>query len=238
MSPKAKSVFILGSRLDEVGWKEIDLFCTEALSGNTYRYIVTINGEIALKAEKNMRLQQAINEADLVIPDTTNIVWAGRKRGLKLDNPTPGADLIFHFCEIAQSLDKSIFLLGSKEGVAKKAGERLQKMYPGLMLAGISSANPDNLQVVEEIKRLKPDILVVAYGAPKQEIWMQTHRNLPCKLVAGLGGTLDMVSGNLPRAPRWLRAIHMEWLWRLILQPSRIGRIWQSLVVFPLKTLL
>jgi N-acetylglucosaminyldiphosphoundecaprenol N-acetyl-beta-D-mannosaminyltransferase len=130
-----------------------------------------------------------------------------------------------------------MFLLGSRGDTAARAGEILLKKFPGLKIVGSSNADPDDQYVIKQLQELRPDILVVAYGAPKQEIWMSTHQDLPIRLVAGLGGTLDMITGTLPRAPKFFRVVHFEWLWRLVLQPKRFKRIFQALLVFPYKVL-
>ncbi len=239
MSTNAESIEILGVRVDRVGWSQIEQFCREALQGNLPKQIVTLNGEFVLDAQKNPEFKTAINEADLVIPDSTNIVWASRlKTKRPLTEVTAGSELVEHLATIAAQNQASIFLLGAQPGIAEAAGRTLAQKYPGLRIAGTSSANPSETSVIEEIKATGADIVLVAYGAPAQELWIKQHKEgTGAKILVGIGGTFDMLAGRLPRAPKWLRQLHLEWLWRLLIQPSRFGRTWRSVVTFPLKVL-
>jgi N-acetylglucosaminyldiphosphoundecaprenol N-acetyl-beta-D-mannosaminyltransferase len=236
---QSSSVTILGCRIDNVDWADIDTFCRQALTESTPQHIVTINGEQILAAEQNNDYRVALNSADLIIPDSTNVSWVSRWKGSGLKAITPGSDLTLRLAKLAAELDKSIFLVGSKPGVAAEAAKALQQHYPGLKIAGTSSANPSDQTVISEINKSRADIVLVAYGAPAHDLWIQKHKIATgAKILVGVGGTFDMLAGNLPRAPRFMRSLHLEWLWRLILQPSRIGRIWNAVVVFPLKAIL
>ena len=133
---------------------------------------------------------------------------------------------------------ESVYLLGAKEGIAATAANLLQKSIPNLKIAGTSSKDPNDPNVIYDIRESGADIVLVAYGPPKQEIWIAKNKEKTgAKILVGVGGTFDMIAGVLPRAPKLMRALHLEWLWRLILQPSRIGRIWSAVVVFPLKAI-
>lgn len=235
MPPKSETS-IFGVTLDRLSWPELDEYCHKALLENSPKHIVTANGEILLKAHDSESYREILNSADLVIPESTNVSWVLALKGSPVRNITSGADLVDHLARIAAEGKKSIFLLGGKEGVATKAGEKLRKLNPGLKIAGSSSANPDNLEVLKQIKESNTDIVLVAYGAPKQEEWIARHKNkLSAKILVGIGGTFDMLAGATPRAPKFFRYLHLEWLWRLILQPNRLGRILRALVVFPVK---
>ena len=234
----AKSVRILGVRVDNVDWSDVTDFCRDALNQSSPRQIVTVNGEFILEAQKNHEFREIINNADLVIPDSTNVVWVSRILGTPLRAITPGSDLVCELSDLAAKDGHSIFLLGGQEGIAHKAGERLQQINPGLKITGTSHADPDDPYVLKHIRDSGADIVIVAYGSPRQEEWIGQHKNeLGAKILVGIGGTFDMLAGVTPRAPRVLRALHLEWLWRLILQPRRFGRIWKALVIFPLKAI-
>lgn len=231
-------VNILGFGIDSVNWADIEQLARDALNQSQPKHIVTINGEIILQALKNPDLAAAIKAADLVIPDSTNVVWVARWKGTPLKMITPGSDLVWHLCRIAASSGKSVFLLGAKEGIAAKAAEILLKSIPKLKIAGTSSKDPSDPNVVYDIRESEADIVLVNYGAPAQELWIAKYKQeTGAKILVGVGGTFDMIAGVLPRAPKLLRALHLEWLWRLILQPSRIKRIWNAVVVFPLKAI-
>lgn len=231
-----KSISILGCRIDVVTWPDIDQFCRTALTGSQARQIVTINGEIILQAEQQPDLKEAINQADLVIADSTNVIWVSQLKGRGLPARTPGSDLVNRLAQLATETGQSIFLLGGRPGIAERAGKNLQTKFPGLKIAGTSYADPNQLEVVQVIKKSGAAIVLVGYGAPKQELWIKQHKVATgAKLLVGVGGTFDMLAGLLPRAPEFLRALHLEWLWRLFLQPSRLGRILRAVVVFPIR---
>ena len=122
---------------------------------------------------------------------------------------------------------KRVFLLGAKPGVADAAGEKLRERFPGLVIAGTNDGYfQDDDPVVEKINAVQPDLLLVCLGAPKQELWMQ--RNAPrlrVGLMAGLGGSLDVFAGNVKRAPKFFQKLGLEWFYRLIKEPKRIGRM-------------
>lgn len=229
---------IFGITIDRLSWTELDKYCQQALLEDSPKHIVTANGEILLKASESNPYRNTLISADLVIPESTNIAWVLALKGKPVKQITSGADLVSHLARIAAESQKSIFLLGGREGIAFKAGERLQQINPGLKIAGCSSADPDNLDILKHIKGSGADIVLVAYGAPKQEEWIAENKDkLDAKILVGIGGTFDMLAGVTPRAPQLLRTLRLEWFWRLILQPSRFGRIWRAVVIFPLKAL-
>ena len=233
------AVNILGVKINIVDWRAIDVFCRSALIQAASKVITTINGEIILIATKNSEYKKVLNKADLAIPDSTNVVWVGRLKGYKFGSPTPGSELLSRICKIAQETNKSVFFLGGIENVAEITADIMSKKYPNLEVVGVSNANPTDLKIADHIRRKNPDIVFVAYGAPKQELWIDENKEkITAKIMVGVGGTFDMISGKLPRAPRWMRKAHLEWLWRLLLQPKRIIRAFKAVIIFPLKALL
>ena len=224
--------------IDRLSWAELDEYCRKALLEDTPRHIVTANGEILLQAADDKNYANILRRADLVIAESTNVALVARWKGRPVREVTAGADLVNHIAEVAINNQKSIFLLGSREGIAAKAGERLQQLHQGLKISGCSSADPNDPDILKYIKDSGADILLVAYGSPKQEQWIAEHKDeLGAKILVGIGGTFDMLAGAMPRAPLWVRKFRLEWLWRVILQPSRFARIWRAVVVFPLKAI-
>ena len=228
------STQILGVRVDIVDWGNIRKICRQFLVQDQPRQIVTVNGEFILAAQKNPTFRDIINSADLVIADSTNVVWAARifaHPGLKI---TPGSELVEHLAKLAISQGHGLFLLGGQEGIAKRAAIKLVEKHPGLRIDGTSAANPDDQTTVRIIKRSGAKIVLVAYGQPHQESWIAKHKNgTGARILVGVGGTFDMLAGRFPRAPQPLRLLHLEWLWRLLLQPSRWRRVWRAVIVFP-----
>lgn len=148
-----------------------------------------------------------------------------------------GASLFLDIAQVAAKKGWRVFLLGAGEGVAEQAQKKLQKMYPQLQVVGAYAGSPkeeDEQEVIQKINNVSPDILFVAYGAPKQELWI--HRNLfeipSVKMAMGIGGAFDMVAGVVKRAPKFMRSLGLEWLWRLFRQPTRAGRIFNATIRF------
>lgn len=200
--------------------------------------IVTANPEMIVEAQKDAELREIINNADIVIPDGTGIVIASKIIFPKnsLAQKITGIDLLY---EIAEKFSDSykIFLLGGREGVAKLTAEKLKEKFPRVKIVGVfsgdSSEAGDNATVLA-VNAEKPDILFIAYGAPKQEKWIARNlKKMPSvRLAIGVGGAFDIISGRIKRAPRWMRNAGLEWLWRLIQEPRRIGRIYNATIKF------
>ena len=151
-----------------------------------------------------------------------------------------GVDLMEKICAMAGERGHSIFLLGASEGVAEKTAVKLIKKYPKLRVAGVYAGTPneeDESKIVELINSSKPEIVFVAYGAPKQELWLSRNlRKLETVRVGmGVGGSFDFIAGVQKRAPEKIRKLGLEWLYRLYKQPSRVKRIWNAVMVFPIK---
>ncbi len=238
MQPKNNQVEILGVRVDNVDWSDIETFCRDALKGGIPKHIITVNGEHILAAQEDENYKEIINQADLVIPDSTNVVWVSHLKGRGLTMKTPGADLVTHLCRIACETGSSIYLLGGRGDVSKKAAAKSVSIFPDLKIVGTSAKDPDDPSAVSDIKETGADIVFIAYGAPRHEYWINANKTKTgAKILVGIGGALDMLAGKLPRAPKLFRQLYLEWLWRLILQPSRFGRIWRAVVVFPFKAI-
>lgn len=234
-----KVVHLLGVRVDIVDWKGIENFCRQALIQAAPKMIATVNGEITLIADKKPEYRKVLNQSNLNIADSTNIIWVSYLKGYRFPERTPGSELLLKLCSIAQEMKKSVYFLGGREITAELTAQRVAELYPKLEIAGYSSADPDDEDIVAQIRRKNPDIVFVAYGAPKQETWIYENKEkITAKIMVGVGGTFDMISGRLPRAPQWMIRLHLEWLWRLYLEPKRVLRIFKAVFVFPVKALL
>jgi N-acetylglucosaminyldiphosphoundecaprenol N-acetyl-beta-D-mannosaminyltransferase len=219
--------------------------------------LTTPNPEIILAAQQNLAFKKVLNSAALSTADGIGILWAAhflnlKKRNCwnllsslgailfnsrKIRNVIPeritGTDLFPKILEIAAAHKKKVFLLGAGEGVAEKLKIKFESEFPGLEISGTFSGSPDlenEITIREKINNSKAEVLFVAFGAPKQELWLA--RNLPLlksvKFGAGIGGAFDFHAGKIARAPKIFRQFGLEWFWRLIRQPSRIGRIWNA----------
>jgi N-acetylglucosaminyldiphosphoundecaprenol N-acetyl-beta-D-mannosaminyltransferase len=200
------------------------------------KYVVTPNPEIVWLARKQPELRDALNGSDLVIPDGIGIIYASRILGEPLPSSVPGielaAGLLLHMAEQGEP----VYLLGAKPGVAERAAENLKAQYPGLNIVGTGDGYfQEDGPVISRINACKPRLMLVCLGFPRQELWMAKHRHeLDVGLMVGLGGSLDVFAGDVKRAPdAWCR-LNLEWFYRLLHQPSRLGRM-MKLPVFLLS---
>lgn len=217
---------ILGVPFDNVTMAEaVDMAVThiEARQGG---YVVTPNPEIVMAAREDAALMQAVRDAALVLPDGIGVIYGGKILGTPLKEKTPGIDFAAGVMERLAHKGGSVFLFGAKPGVAEQAAEHLKARFPGLVVAGTNDGYfTDDASIVERINGAKPDLLLVCLGAPKQELWMQAHADLEVGLMAGLGGSLDVFAGVVERAPEGWQKLGLEWLYRLMKEPSRAGRM-------------
>jgi N-acetylglucosaminyldiphosphoundecaprenol N-acetyl-beta-D-mannosaminyltransferase len=212
----------------------------QSVAGSLWQ-VVTLNPEMVMQARRDPQFQALIQAAPMVTVDGIGIVWALRWRGVRLPGRVTGVDLLEALAAHAAMAGWRLFLLGAAPRVAALAEQTLQRRYPGLQIVGAWVGTPDPSGDPETLKRLfeaQPDILFVAYGSPTQECWIarisralaDSHDTTLAGMVAiGVGGAFDVLAGRLPRAPRWLRAIGLEWLFRLARQPWR----WRRMLALP-----
>ncbi len=220
---------VLGVKFDNVNMQEAVDRCKEFLKGDKGNLIVTPNPEIVMRAKDDEEFKSIINNASLVIPDGIGIIKAGNILGTPLKERVAGYDLICNLLEEGKNGDFSFYFLGSKPGIAEIAKQKMEERYPNIRVLGAHDGyfKPEEEgTVVEEIRKLKPDVLLAGLGAPKQEKFINKYLNDGIfKIGIGCGGSLDVLSGTVKRAPKLFIKMHMEWAWRLIKQPSRIGRM-------------
>lgn len=225
---------ILGVRIDNVGLQEVIAKITAFLLLNGCRQIATVNPEFVVMAQKDPEFKAILSQTDVSVADGKGIILAARFLGQKIKERITGVDLTWEICKLAAEKGFSVYFLGAAEGIAAKAAKRIAMIHPGLKIAGFYAGTPQEEGLVERINKTNPDILLVAYGAPKQEkfIW-QNRERLNCKVAMGVGGTFDYIAGIVPYAPLWLRKLGLEWFYRLLTQPRRFKRILAATVVFP-----
>jgi len=220
--------FILGCYVDIINFQDALEQIKYYIKIGKPRHIITLNAEIVYIAQYDQALQEIINGADLVTPDGIGIVWGAKHLGYEIKQRITGIDLLYSLCQEAAKFHWKIYLLGAAPGVAQKAMLKLGQLYPGLEIVGTRDgyfSSEETPAIINEIKENKPEILFVALGAPKQEIWIKQYKEqLGVPVCIGVGGSLDVVAGNKQRAPRWMIKLNLEWLYRLIDEPSRIKR--------------
>ncbi len=228
-----RSTNILGVRIHNVTMGETLAHLERmALSGSRH-YLATVNAEWIVRAQHDELFRTIINGASLSIPDGMGVLLASRLLGQPINERVTGVDTVRQFAAVASRKNLRIFMLGSAPGVAERAARALEEENPGLRIAGTYSGSPDPRED-EEIRRcieeVNPHVLLVAYGAPKQDFWI--HRNLPhlkVSVAIGVGGTFDFIAGVTPRAPLWVQSIGLEWLHRLVQEPRR----WRRMMALP-----
>lgn len=186
-------------------------------------YVCTPNPEIVWMSRRDPALRAAINGADAVLADGIGVVWASRW----LKTPLPERVAGFDFLQtLLPRMEGRVFLLGGKPGVAEAAAETIKNRFPRLTVVGCHHGYfEEDGEIVAAVCETEPDFLLVCLGAPKQELWMAENAGkLPVGLMAGLGGSLDVLAGCVKRAPEKWRRLGLEWLWRLLREPSRIKR--------------
>ena len=188
-------------------------------------YIVTPNPEIVMTARQDEEYMDVVNNAFLVLPDGVGVIYGAKILGTPLCSRIPGIDFISNLFEKMDG--KKLFLFGAKPGVAEKAAENISKKYPNIIICGTNDGYfTDDEPIIKKINDAAPDLLLVCLGAPKQEKWMQKNASrLNVKVMAGLGGALDVFAGVVQRAPETWQKLGLEWLYRLTKEPKRIGRM-------------
>ena len=208
---------VLGIKVDDVNEEEAIAIVKNLLKTPGKHYIVTPNPEFIVAAKNDPVFTKILNDADLSIPDGIGLRLTGQVK-----NRVAGVDLMERMIDLASREGCSIGLLGSRGDTAKKTAAVLQAKYPNLK---ISLAESGGEAATLKLNIPPTDILFVAFGHGKQEKWIAENLNkIPVKLAMGVGGSFDVISGKVPRAPEWMRRVGLEWLFRLIIQPWRIKR--------------
>lgn len=240
-----QSATILGIKITTSREDEILEYITKSLEKNIKKYyIVTPNPEILVRAAHDPEFKKILNEATIALPDGIGIVVAAKLLGLPIYRRITGVDVMEKLCQRLSKRTENTGFLGGEVGIAQQTADCLRKKYPGLKVGSIGGEwsykiGPENkdlkfkknsLENKETINQ-KPliknnvDVLFVAYGAPKQEQWISENLDkLPVKVAMGVGGAFDYISGNIPRAPKFIQNLGLEWLFRLIIQPWRWKR--------------
>lgn len=218
---------VLGVGFDNVTMEEAVNRGMELLHSPGTHYVVTPNPEIVETCRENLAARQAVNGADLVLPDGIGVVIGAKMLGTPLKEKVPGIEFAAGLMEGMAKEGLSLYLLGAQSGVAEKAGEKLTAKYPGLKIAGTHDGYfKDDGAVAEAIRQSGADCVFVCLGAPKQELWMAKHgETTGARLLCGLGGSLDVFAGVVERAPKFWSDHGLEWFYRLCKNPWRAKRM-------------
>ncbi len=246
-----KRIKILGIPVDPLNRAEVLEKLTGFIAIGQPHQVATVNAEFIVEAQKNREFRDILTKSDLSLVDGSGVVFAAQYLGYGDIPRVPGADLAQDLIGLAAERQWPVYVIGGGEGVAQKAVSQLKEWAPDVVIAGAepglsyregqSADQFDEGEVaalVERITKASPKILLVGFGAPRQELFIARYaKQLKVPVMIGVGGTLDFWSGRVERAPEWMRGLSLEWLWRVYREPKRLKRIVRAVVVFPLLVL-
>jgi N-acetylglucosaminyldiphosphoundecaprenol N-acetyl-beta-D-mannosaminyltransferase len=227
-----RRVEVLGVGVDDIDEAGAVRAIVSAARAGRGGVVVTPNVDILRRAVRDPVLGAMVAQADLSLPDGMPLVWASRLRGTPLRARVPASSLVYPLARAMAAHGLRLFLLGAEPGVAEEAARSLERQVPELVVAGTDSPpygfehDPDAMARIRlTLEAARPDVVLCAFGCPKQERVMTALRpHFPATWFLGVGGTLDMVAAHTPRAPRWLQRLGLEWVHRLRLEPRRLFR--------------
>lgn len=234
---------ILGVRIDNLSKAEILEKIKYFLKEEKFHQIATINPEFILEAQKDTEFKNILNNCDLNIADGMGIRFAFLKKGEKLKYRMAGADLLDEILKIANENNLSIFLAANKGGLSswEETAKVIHQAYPTIKVSGVNLGKNYSKEKNYELRNMNYEIVICNFGAPFQEKFIYSLRNQKydkIRLTIGVGGSFDYLTGKMKRAPIFMRNLGLEWLWRLIQQPSRMSRIFNATIIFPIKIIM
>jgi N-acetylglucosaminyldiphosphoundecaprenol N-acetyl-beta-D-mannosaminyltransferase len=232
----ARRIRILGVAVDDLTEDEALARIGQFVAAGAPHQVVTVNPEFVMEARRNGAFRRVLAAADLATPDGFGLLLVARWRGTPFRGRVTGVALVERIAAAAAERGWSLFLLGAAPGVAEQAAGVLQRAHPGLRVAGCYAGSPrpaDEPEIRARVGAARPDVLLVAYGHPAQDLWIARNQPLLGVPVAiGVGGVFDYLAGVVPLAPAWMRRVGLEWLYRLIRQPWRWRRIVTAVPLF------
>ncbi len=231
MTADIPKINVLGTEVAAVNPEEATRLINGWLSQDeTGRYVSVVDVHCIMQSYRRPEVRQAYNSADACMPDGMPLTWVGRLRGCRTMSRVYGPDLMLALLELASKSGQTNFFLGGAEGVADELRDRMERRFPGLSVVGtysppFRSLTPDEkTALVGEINSLRPDLLWVGLGAPKQDLFMaEYHRLVNCKVMIGVGAAFDFHTDRIRQAPRWMMKSGLEWTFRLFMEPRRLG---------------
>ena len=223
-----EKINVLGVQVDTFDMDGACSFLADAIEKGELFPVYTPNSEIILHAYKNPEYADLLNQGGLVTPDGIGVVYASKILKKPLRERVGGFDLANKLLEKCAPDGRTLYLFGGKPGIAERAKEKIEALYPGIEVVGTADGYFDEEKeknIINDINEKSPDILFVCLGFPKQEKWADANRNLSARVVMCIGGSLDVFAGEVKRAPEFFIKLGLEWLYRLLCQPSRFIRM-------------
>lgn len=222
-------VMLLGVPFHDVTMQETLDYIDDMIATRKPAYCATANVDFAAQASRDVELQRILFDAELVLCDGTPLIWVSRWLDAPLRERVAGSDLLPHLFDHAAKKGHRVFFLGGTEEVLAEASARARANHPGLNIAGTYSPpfskllDMDDAEILKRLREARPDILLVAFGCPKQEKWIyRNYRNTEVPCAIGIGASLDFIAGKFKRAPVWMRRTGLEWVFRLAQEPRRL----------------
>lgn len=220
----------LNTEIDNLTMQESLEIIDELINRKNPSYVVTPNVDHIVKLEEDIEFQEVYKNADLILTDGMPLIWISKMKKTPIKEKVSGSDLFPKVCELASKKGYRVFLLGAAAGVANIAAKNLEEKYDGLNIVGTYSPsygfekNEDEIQhIINIVREVKPDILAVGLGAPKQEKFIYKYKyKLDVPVSLGIGASIDFEAGNIKRAPLWMQNSGLEWLYRLCKEPKRM----------------
>ena len=224
-----KRVNILGCPFDAISFAQTVETMRRAIRDGGRLQIVPGSVDFVVKAKKDATFASELWRADLVVADGVPITWAASLLQDPLRGRVSGTDLVWSCAELAADLDCSVAMIGAASDVSTRAAKKMKEVFPSASLHAIPTPFPlrkkENDRLVDQIKDVNAKIVLAALGAPRQERWVQANlERCGASVGIGVGSAFDIICGDKPRAPRWLQAMGLEWMQRMILEPKRLGR--------------
>jgi N-acetylglucosaminyldiphosphoundecaprenol N-acetyl-beta-D-mannosaminyltransferase len=223
-----RRIRLMGIPLDNLTMAEAVCEIVRAMESDRPRRVCFVNADGVNLAARHADYRETLRTADLAFADGIGMKLAGMVLGRRVRDNVNGTDLFPRLCEALDGRGKRIFLLGAQPGVAERVAEWMTGRYPGIAVCGCRDGYfppADEADVIRQVRRSQADLLLVAFGAPRQDVWVAQHlEDLGVKVAMSVGGLLDFFSGRIPRAPLLLRRLGMEWCYRLCQEPRRLAR--------------
>jgi len=222
------SVTVLGCPITNMGLDDFVNSAEQFISSKTPHYIAMMNVAKLVKMRSDEELAQSILAADLIGADGVPLVWVSRLFGTPLPGRVNGTDLMYRLLQRASEKRYRIFFFGAKEEVLERVLEVVRQQYPGVQIAGSQHGYftaAEELAIVNKIRTDRPNILFIAFGTPKKELWVKRYLSaMEVPVIHGVGGSFDVLAGVIPRAPLWMQKNGLEWLFRMLQEPRRMWR--------------